>query len=270
MPVREKIKRGTKIAASKFPEILLAYYVFRQGRRASAKKADSYATLSNRKAITLKSQPNASNIGMYLDTVTSKISEAADYTNPTVKAFANDLAGKYEGKYNISQVCAIFEHLFNNWRYVSDNARFDTFERASESIISNLSGDCDSFAVLMSAVILSIGGNSRINVAFNDKGGHAFAEVLIGKNKTQAEANINKLRTEWTWHDPFEAFTTWVRQKGYELNYTQDQDSSCWLNLDWWSGHPGGKYFPSTFRVAIHPVKKTHTVITDEAGLTGA
>ena len=42
-------------------------------------------------------------------------------------------------------------------------------------------GDCDDFAILMSALIESIGGTTRVILAHNNStGGHAFAEVYLG------------------------------------------------------------------------------------------
>jgi hypothetical protein len=43
-----------------------------------------------------------------------------DYTNPVVRNLAVQLASKYPGERNIMQVQAIYEYVYNKWKYVSD------------------------------------------------------------------------------------------------------------------------------------------------------
>ena len=78
------------------------------------------------------------------------LEQAVDYTNSLTKSFANLLASKSEGSYNLGQICEIYSYLRKKWKYVNDPVDNEYVAYASESIQDcNLSGDCDDFAVLM-------------------------------------------------------------------------------------------------------------------------
>ncbi|MCX6678344.1 MAG: hypothetical protein NTU95_10455 [Methanothrix sp.] len=98
------------------------------------------------------------------------------------------IAGKYSGDYTIEQVSAIYSDLKDDWHYVPDPRGMDYFSYANASLKvgekSNCigAGDCDDFAILMSALIESIRGTTRIILARNNTtGGHAFTEVYVGQ-----------------------------------------------------------------------------------------
>jgi len=61
-------------------------------------------------------------------------------------------------------------------------------------------GDCDDFAILMSALIESVGGTTRIILARNSStGGHAYTEVYLGnlsEQNNQVEDIIAWLKQE--------------------------------------------------------------------------
>ena len=159
----------------------------------------------------------------------SMLSEVVDFSNPTTRNFAVNLANESPGPYNLGQVCSIFNYLYNKWRYVNDPRGSEYVAKASESIGSaNLSGDCDDFAVTMCACIIAIGGEARINTAYGPQGGHAFAEVNVaGVEDAKLKRIIQGIFTHYN-----------VGQ----LYYRQEYDKK-WLNLDWQSSYPGGKYF---------------------------
>lgn len=156
------------------------------------------------------------------------LDDACDFNLPYTKKFANELAAKSPGPYNIGQVCEIFNYCYNKWRYVNDPADQEYVARASESIAASLTGDCDDFAVLVASCILAVGGKPCINTGHNAHGGHAFTEVDIAR------------------FDPDEVLSTIKKQfSAYTINSlaTRRDGEHLWLNLDWQAAYPGGPYY---------------------------
>src|SRR5690606_20205531 len=94
----------------------------------------------------------------------------------------------------IDQIASIYEYLKNGddskrgWSYVPDPRGIDYFMYANETIKIGKevgcagAGDCDDFAILMAALVESVGGTTRIILAHNNTtGGHAYAEVYLGQ-----------------------------------------------------------------------------------------
>jgi hypothetical protein len=154
---------------------------------------------------------------------------ACDFSNEIVRSNANKLAGQNQGQFNLGQVCDIFDYCQSNWKYVNDPKSGDLVQNASFTLSNGLIGDCDDFAVLVCSLVLSIGGEARINYAFNDKNGHAFTEVNIG--------NI----------DVTEYISMRYKSKDIDGIWTRtDNSGNKWLNLDWFAEQPGGPYFDYT------------------------
>jgi len=158
-----------------------------------------------------------------------KLKIACNYTDPSVRNYNVRLASSSPGEFNIGQVCDIFDHYFQNWKYVDDPTGVEYVALASESIFTNFSGDCDDFAVLMTASIISIGGEARLNFADDGNSGHAFSEVNLGTTDIHQVLNYLSIR--------YLGNTTY--------HYREDDFGNKWLNLDWFGNHPGGKYFDS-------------------------
>lgn len=89
-------------------------------------------------------------------------------------------------------------------------------------------------------MILSIGGEARINFAYGQDGGHAFTEVNIGK--TEIEEYISK-----RYKKVYDHSGIWTRT---------DKDGNNWLNLDWFAKHPGGKYFDYTHGTTFYIIQE--------------
>lgn len=107
-------------------------------------------------------------------------------------------------------------------------------------------GDCDDFAILMSALIESVGGTTRIILARNEStGGHAYTEVYLG---CLSERNSQ-----------VEDIIAWLQQKyGTDRIYTHiDTDTKdVWLNLDWGpdekgNAHPGGPFYQGDKHIVL-------------------
>ena len=156
------------------------------------------------------------------------LDEACDYDLPYTKSFANQLAGRSEGGFNPGQICEIFDYCYKKWRYVNDPKGHEYVARASETIASYLTGDCDDFAVLMASCLLAIGADVCVNVGYNSNKGHAFTEVDISQFNLDDVFQVIK--------DKFNKFSM------NQLNY-RDADGKRWLNLDWQASYPGGPYY---------------------------
>ena len=170
--------------------------------------------------------------------------------NSLVRDEALILALKYPGDLTIDQICSIYSYLKNGddskkgWGYVRDPRGLDYFSYANQTIRDGErancvgGGDCDDFAILMAALVESVGGTSRIILARNNTtGGHAYTEVYLGHlsaRGSQVDAIIDWLKGN---------FNT---DKIYTHIDTDTKD--VWLNLDWGpdekgNTHPGGPFF---------------------------
>lgn len=166
--------------------------------------------------------------------------EACNYSNSRLRNKAVSIAGKHAGSYNLGQICDIFDHCYNNWKYVNDPKGNEIIEYASNTISNGLNGDCDDFAVLVCSMVLSIGGEARINFAYGQNGAHAFTEVNIGK--TEVGDYISK-----RYERVYDSSGIWTRT---------DKDGNKWLNIDWFAKHPGGKYFDYTHGTTFYIIQE--------------
>mgnify|MGYP003948755317 CR=1 FL=1 len=168
--------------------------------------------------------------------------KAMDVNHKTTRIYALNLAKQNSGTYNYRQVFTIYDDLVNKWNYVNDPVSDDIIAPASFSIEAGLVGDCDDYAVTMATLIECIGGKTRIISASKKKSGHAYAELFVGgeQNKEEVLYILNK---------------RYIRNypKGIPVHFSVDQNGSYWLNLDWTSKHPGGKYFESDYETVYYP-----------------
>jgi len=164
--------------------------------------------------------------------------------NPRVRDEAVGLVARYPGDYTIDQISSIYTYLKKDWHYVRDPRGVDYYMYANETLKvgekANCigAGDCDDFAILMSALVESVGGTTRIILARNNStGGHAFAEVYLG----QLDAKNSRV-TE---------VINWLKQN-YNIDkiysHVDTDTKNVWLNLDWGAdekgnAHPGGPFF---------------------------
>lgn len=178
--------------------------------------------------------------------------------NPTVHREALTVTANYPGDLTIEQICSVYEFLKKgdrvraSWSYVPDPRGIDYYSYANETLAVGKDtgrsgvGDCDDFAILMSALIESVGGTTRIVLAYNESGsGHAYAEVYLGRIDSANES--------------VEDVVQWLRLT-YNVDkvYTHiDSDNrDVWLNLDWGAdptGHsnPGGELYKGDKHVVV-------------------
>ncbi|MDD4651256.1 MAG: transglutaminase domain-containing protein [Methanothrix sp.] len=178
--------------------------------------------------------------------------------NSRVRDEAVVLALKYPGEKTIEQIASIYSYLKNGdsskkgWGYVSDPRGIDYFMFANQTLKNGDrancagGGDCDDFAILMSALVESVGGTTRIILARSSSiGGHAYTEVYLGNLSAQ--------------NNQVEGIINWLKEKfGTDRIYTHiDTDTKdVWLNLDWGAddkgnAHPGGPFFQGDKHIVL-------------------
>jgi|BioPla2DNA2_1021312.scaffolds.fasta_scaffold13466_5 hypothetical protein len=164
------------------------------------------------------------------------IADAMDPENPVTRNYALSLIDKsHGGERNIAQVCDIWEKVYNKWTYVSDPKGLEYFSSASNTIKLGLKGDCDDFAILVASLIEATGGGTRIILAHGaDGGGHAYPEVYITSNKEDFNSIAQYICKRYH-----------CKSVAYHLERDKDGNPRYWLNLDWQSRHPGGKFYKS-------------------------
>jgi hypothetical protein len=178
--------------------------------------------------------------------------------NPAVRDEGLKLIRKYPGDGTISQICSIYDHMVSNWSYARDTRGIEEFQYSNQSLVPgggrfSGQGDCDDFSILLASLIESIGGTSRIMLAYGPMGGHAYTEVYLGEAGEQ-DSDVVRM-------------VTWLKKK-YKVDdintHTNLTTGDVWLNLDWWKDpntdidltkHPGGPFFKATNQTPI-PIRE--------------
>jgi tetratricopeptide (TPR) repeat protein len=246
-------------------------FVFEQGSTgfaaySSAQLEQAYTASSDLRGVPFASTPNNNEVLEFpvaggsispagktekkAEDINKTLNSRVEPDNSRVYDLALALAAQHSGDYTIDQVCEIYSYLkYGNstkkpWSYARDPRGVDYFNFASKSLSAGDdaecagAGDCDDFAILMSSLVESIGGTTRIVLARNNStGGHAYAEVYIGRlsdQSGQVEETIKWLQQEY---DTEKIFT-----------HIETDEKDVWLNLDWGNdakgnAHPGGPFF---------------------------
>jgi PKD repeat protein len=170
--------------------------------------------------------------------------------NPVVIDKGCSLVLDYPGDGTIGQICSIYEYMVGKWSYKRDPRGIEVFQYSNQSLKYGNGkysgqGDCDDFSILLASLIESIGCTSRIVLAYGPNGGHAYAEVYLGKAGGPESDVVRML--------------SWLKKKYKveEINTNKDlRTGDVWLNLDWWrepggAKHPGGPFFRAAEQVPI-------------------
>jgi hypothetical protein len=101
-----------------------------------------------------------------------RINDLVDPYDPVVQQQTQEVIRTLGMEYTIHRVCAIFDWIRENIEYVNDTgnewtAPYKVFDRG---------GDCEEFAMLLSAMVTAAGGTARIYLSDT----HAFATVYLG------------------------------------------------------------------------------------------
>lgn len=130
----------------------------------------------------------------------------------------------HAGEFNTGQLADLFDYIDRRWVYVSDPININDIQRAAGNW-GIFRGDCEDAAVMMSAAIHAVGGETRIIYAFGPEGGHAYAEVNVGKDPEAVNWYIRA-----RYRLPEEAI----------IQFTPDEFGQYWLPLDTSWDYPGG------------------------------
>lgn len=172
------------------------------------------------------------------------IAAAIDSSNAETRNTAVKIAAGDEGPFHVEQVARLWTHVRGRWHYVNDPQGSEYFARASETITNEYAGDCDDFAIVLAAMVTSIGGEARVVVMNAGTEGHAYAEACIRMNPTEVGTRLaTYYRRKW---DPYLG-----RQRVDRIHYRTSDSCPLWLNLDWSAGVPGGPYVSETWAVSV-------------------
>lgn len=185
--------------------------------------------------------------------VAPAIAAAIDATEPVTRNLAVRIAAGSDGPFHVEQVARLWTHVRGRWKYVNDPQGGEYFAKASETIGNEFAGDCDDFAIVLTAMITAIGGRARIVMMDGPEGGHAYAEACVQQEPSEV---AKKLATHYR--------RTWDRylgrQRVTQVSFRAGEDCKVWLNLDWSAGVPGGPYQAERWAVAVDPQGKTQTL----------
>jgi PKD repeat protein len=197
--------------------------------------------------------------GITVEEITREIDKKLNVGNSRVRDEGHSLILEYAGDGTINQICSIYEHMVGNWSYARDTRGIEEFQYSNQSLEYGRGkfsgqGDCDDFSILMASLIESIGGTSRIVLAYGPNGGHAYTEVYLGK-VGGPESDVGRM-------------IGWLRKnyKVKEINtHTDLKTDDVWLNLDWWrepggAKHPGGPFFKASSQTPI-PIRENTSLV---------
>ena len=178
---------------------------------------------------------------------------AIDATHPVTRNTAVRIAAEDQGPYHVEQVAKLWTHIRGRWRYVNDPRGGEYFATASETIENGYAGDCDDFAIVLIAMITSIGGDARLVMMDGPNGGHAYAEACVHETPEESAKRLSRhYRRTW---DQYLG-----RQRVEQIHFRSSPECPLWLNLDWNAGVPGGPYGGETWAVSIYPDGRTETL----------
>jgi PKD repeat protein len=187
-----------------------------------------------------------------IDSIKEEINQRIDRGNQLVRDEGLNLVGSRSGARRIDQICSVYDYMVENWTFVDDWRGLEQLQYSNYTLRkgfdagSSGKGDCDDFSILLASLIESIGGTPRLMLAYGPGGGHAYAEVYLGKMGDQ-DRDLNRM-------------IRWLKSEYEvdEINTHTDQDSGdVWLNLDWWKDpggakHPGGPFFQADKHIPIY------------------
>lgn len=202
---------------------------------------------------THKSNPETPYTGLTTNELKNIIEARVEPDSPVIRNEAVLALSKNSGDLNIAQISEVYDHLMNGWVYRSNPRGNNFYQYANETLKlgekvgSTGIGDCTDFAIIISSLIESIGGTTRIILAHNNSiGEHAYAEVYLGNMAAQG--------------DQIEDALNWLKKK-YKVDkiYTHIDASTkdVWMNLDYGESiegksNPGGPYFSGTENIVIY------------------
>ena len=117
-----------------------------------------------------------------------RVNELVDFDSENVASAAENATVDMGAEYNIGKVCAIFDYVDDNCVYTEDPGGDDWY--SPDELLASLQGDCEDYAMLITAMVNEIGGTSRVYLT-ND---HAFAAVYVGNTSSNFRSASNDVR----------------------------------------------------------------------------
>jgi transglutaminase-like putative cysteine protease len=166
------------------------------------------------------------------------INRLVEPAEPDVRGRAAQVARSYPGAYNIYQVCALFDMVKEEVKYVSDPRGNDVWEPANVTLRVG-AGDCEDQAILLSSMIEAVGGTTRVYLTDD----HAFAAAYIGKGNDSIDVAVKGVRAYYG---------------NVDVNYLTDEYGS-WLMLDPTSSLYAGGLPGKTAQAKVQAVGENET-----------
>jgi hypothetical protein len=124
----------------------------------------------------------ATNEYAYYDKANALVKEKA----PTVDAAVGEATPGMPGNLTYEKLCGVFDWVSSNITYVAEPEGADRWQ-APEETLRLRGGDCEDFTLLISDMVLEMGGTPRMYLIDE----HAFAAIWVGASKGAAEAAIS-------------------------------------------------------------------------------
>jgi len=124
-----------------------------------------------------------SNPAHYFD----KANRLMDSKDPAVLRKAAEIAARFPGGFSIFQAAAAFDFVHNNVTYLAEPAGEDRWQSPAETL-RLLTGDCEDYTLLLSALLTAMGGQTRFHVETD----HAFLSVFIGGDPQPATDSLSR------------------------------------------------------------------------------
>lgn len=137
---------------------------------------------------TLQAIPDGvAGVGVTLTWMTRLVREGK--TEPEVRSTALSLTSHLDQKDFVGEVEALFDFVQNKIRYVHDVTDVETVS-SPVVLLQDRTGDCDDKAVLLAALLESIGHKTRFVAGGFDRSSieHVFVETLIGSRWVPLDA----------------------------------------------------------------------------------
>jgi|GEM_PF-2228237 len=180
------------------------------------------------------------------------VKSSVDSSNPITSGFAaqwlrhgtgfcfDNVCDMYNPVMDWTNESQLLYSIQSNWTYVEDIQQYgvsDYWAPASQTITNGLKGDCDDFAILNSAMIQSITGETRLAYAISPSTngtycvGHMYAEVNV----------------------PDTGFISIIKNRYFftDVNGYHQDSAGYWVALDWFPDtgnyqHPGASLYDNT------------------------
>ena len=117
-----------------------------------------------------------------------RVNELVDFDSENVASAAENATAGLGTGYNIGKVCAIFDYVDDNCVYTEDPGGDKWY--SPDELLNSLEGDCEDYAMLITAMVNEVGGTSRVYLT-ND---HAFAAVYVGNTSSNFRTASNDIR----------------------------------------------------------------------------